>query len=135
VVAQAIRPPTVAAGTSRLRLAAMASHTASELEMAAGVLGTAARELGLEPSSLAPPLAEQQLALAEHEAALGADADVELDVRGAQVAALGPAATERGPAAPFDVERDGGGLSDRKPADRGAASAPFDVERESVRAA
>jgi glycine C-acetyltransferase/8-amino-7-oxononanoate synthase len=48
VFAQAIRPPTVAAGTSRLRLATMASHTASDLRMAAGVLGAAARELGLD---------------------------------------------------------------------------------------
>jgi 8-amino-7-oxononanoate synthase len=54
VYAQAIRPPTVPAGTSRLRLTAMASHTHSELEMAAGVLGSVARALGIEPSSLAP---------------------------------------------------------------------------------
>jgi 8-amino-7-oxononanoate synthase len=48
VFAQAIRPPTVPAGTSRLRLATMASHTASDLRMAAGVLGEAARELELD---------------------------------------------------------------------------------------
>jgi 8-amino-7-oxononanoate synthase len=48
VFAQAIRPPTVAAGTSRLRLAVMASHTAEELRDAARVIGTAARELGLD---------------------------------------------------------------------------------------
>jgi 8-amino-7-oxononanoate synthase len=48
VFAQAIRPPTVPAGTSRLRLATMASHTASDLRMAAGVLGEAARELALD---------------------------------------------------------------------------------------
>jgi 8-amino-7-oxononanoate synthase len=48
VFAQAIRPPTVPAGTSRLRLATMASHTASDLRMAAGVLGEAARELGVD---------------------------------------------------------------------------------------
>jgi 8-amino-7-oxononanoate synthase len=38
VFTQAIRPPTVPAGTSRLRLAVMASHTKSELREAAGVL-------------------------------------------------------------------------------------------------
>jgi 7-keto-8-aminopelargonate synthetase-like enzyme len=48
VFAQAIRPPTVPAGTSRLRLAVMASHTASDLRMAASVLGEAARELKLD---------------------------------------------------------------------------------------
>jgi glycine C-acetyltransferase/8-amino-7-oxononanoate synthase len=48
VFAQAIRPPTVAAGTSRLRLAVMASHTAEELREAAHVIGAAARELGLD---------------------------------------------------------------------------------------
>jgi hypothetical protein len=48
VFAQAIRPPTVAPGTSRLRLAVMASHTAEELREAAHVIGAAARELGLD---------------------------------------------------------------------------------------
>ena len=38
VFAQAIRPPSVAPGTSRLRLTVMASHTASELRWAAQVL-------------------------------------------------------------------------------------------------
>jgi 8-amino-7-oxononanoate synthase len=41
VFAQAIRPPTVPAGSSRLRLAVMASHTKSELREAAGVLAAA----------------------------------------------------------------------------------------------
>jgi len=41
VFAQAIRPPTVPAGSSRLRLAVMASHTKSELRVAAGVLAAA----------------------------------------------------------------------------------------------
>jgi 8-amino-7-oxononanoate synthase len=41
VFAQAIRPPTVPAGSSRLRLAVMASHTKSELREAARVLAAA----------------------------------------------------------------------------------------------
>jgi len=52
VFAQAIRPPTVPDGTSRLRLAAMASHTTSELRQAAKVLADAAREVGLDPAAL-----------------------------------------------------------------------------------
>ena len=47
VFAQAIRPPTVPHGTSRLRLTAMATHRADELRRAARVIGDAARELGL----------------------------------------------------------------------------------------
>ncbi len=39
--AQAIRPPTVPEGTSRLRLAVMASHTKSELREAAKVIAAA----------------------------------------------------------------------------------------------
>ncbi|MEA2307820.1 MAG: 8-amino-7-oxononanoate synthase [Thermoleophilaceae bacterium] len=43
IFAQAIRPPTVPEGTSRLRLAVMASHTRSELRRAATVLADALR--------------------------------------------------------------------------------------------
>jgi 8-amino-7-oxononanoate synthase len=55
VFAQAIRPPSVPAGTARLRLTAMASHTPSELRRAARVLGEAARAQGLEPPELPAP--------------------------------------------------------------------------------
>ena len=48
IFVQAIRPPTVAQGTSRLRLAVMATHTADELREAACVLAGAARELDLD---------------------------------------------------------------------------------------
>ncbi len=64
VFAQAIRPPSVPAGTSRLRLTAMASHTPAELRRAALVLGEAARASGLDPATMAPA----QPALSEHDA-------------------------------------------------------------------
>ncbi len=57
VFAQAIRPPTVPAGTSRLRLAVMASHSKSELREAARVLGRAGLQAGLGPGAVALPRA------------------------------------------------------------------------------
>ena len=57
VFAQAVRPPTVPAGSSRLRLTAMANHSADELRLAARVIGSAARQLGIaEPGSGAEPI-------------------------------------------------------------------------------
>jgi glycine C-acetyltransferase/8-amino-7-oxononanoate synthase len=53
VFAQAIRPPTVPEGTSRLRLTAIATHRVKELRRAAAVIGEVARELGIGP----PPAA------------------------------------------------------------------------------
>ncbi len=49
VFAQAIRPPTVPAMTSRLRLAVMASHREEELRTAARTLAQAARAVGFDP--------------------------------------------------------------------------------------
>jgi glycine C-acetyltransferase/8-amino-7-oxononanoate synthase len=57
VFAQAIRPPTVPPGTCRLRLTAMATHKVGELRRAAGVIGGAARELGVTGRPTAGELA------------------------------------------------------------------------------
>ena len=54
VFAQAIRPPTVPVGTSRLRLAVMASHTKEELREAARTLGRAALKAGFRPGAGLP---------------------------------------------------------------------------------
>ncbi|MEA2268630.1 MAG: 8-amino-7-oxononanoate synthase [Solirubrobacteraceae bacterium] len=74
VFAQAIRPPTVPEGTSRLRLAAMATHTREELREAARVLGRAALRAGFRPGAGVPAVAAR--------AGTGAARpfDVELDV-------------------------------------------------------
>jgi glycine C-acetyltransferase/8-amino-7-oxononanoate synthase len=59
VFAQAIRPPTVAPGSSRLRLAVMAAHREQELRDAARTLGQVARAAGFEPRSRAASLAAE----------------------------------------------------------------------------
>jgi 8-amino-7-oxononanoate synthase len=52
VFAQAIRPPTVPDGTSRLRLTVMATHSTQELRRAARSVAAAAREVGVDPAGL-----------------------------------------------------------------------------------
>jgi glycine C-acetyltransferase/8-amino-7-oxononanoate synthase len=54
VFAQAIRPPTVAEGTSRLRLTAMATHNAAELQRAAAQIGAAVQAEDARPARREP---------------------------------------------------------------------------------
>jgi glycine C-acetyltransferase/8-amino-7-oxononanoate synthase len=102
VFAQAIRPPTVAAGTSRLRLAVMASHTAEELRDAAGTLAEAARELRLDLTSRGAPAAEpQNLPASGRE-----DTERRPPAFARPIAPMTPSASARATSAPFDGERD-----------------------------
>jgi 8-amino-7-oxononanoate synthase len=131
VFAQAIRPPTVPAGTSRLRLAAMASHTASDMRMAASVIATAARKLGLDPAEMGPPLPQPEPAAAE------ALEDGYADQERIGASAGPPTASTSPPAEPFDLERPRprrppapAGDGDQTGAPSDATGAPFDGERE-----
>ncbi len=117
VFAQAIRPPTVAPGTSRLRLTAMASHTATDMRLAAEVLAAAARKLGLDPSQLGTP-------------ATAPERPAEVEEPRWHEPAHSLAAP---PTAPFDIEQP---RPRRPPAPTLAASgdeaaAPFDGQRDS----
>ena len=109
VFAQAIRPPTVPAGTSRLRLAAMASHTPGELREAASALGAAARSAGLDPRQMPAPAPEPLEEVIEIETAL---------VRAERLSAQG---SEDDGAGPFDFERESG-----RAAAAGSTGTPFD---------
>jgi 8-amino-7-oxononanoate synthase len=121
VFAQGIRPPTVPAGTARLRLAAMASHTPSDLRVAARTLAEAARARGLDPAGIGPPAGEREPA--------------EADYVTEELVAVAPGAEDgRAPfngQAPFDIEQGAGPEAARAGTDDGApARAPFDLERE-----
>jgi glycine C-acetyltransferase/8-amino-7-oxononanoate synthase len=107
VFAQAIRPPTVPAGSSRLRLTVMASHTKRELREAAAALADAARAAGVDPRSTGLPRAQEAAAIepaaepvlvAEPEVASAGPFDGEAPLDGA-VPLEG--------AGPFDGEADG----------------------------
>jgi len=108
VFAQAIRPPTVPTGTSRLRLAAMASHTPSDMRMAAAVLGEAARSLGLSPGDIGAPALELAPEPAESSVPFDAERGAALTGAGA-VPGTAPGAVPSEPpaSAPFDREREG----------------------------
>jgi 8-amino-7-oxononanoate synthase len=126
VFAQAIRPPTVAAGTSRLRLATMASHTAEELKMAARVLGEAARAIGLDPAAIGPRVTADRTNASERETE-----EPYLPMAAGEHRGDAPFDLEERASAPFDVdhraaEPDAAPIS----ADESRSRGPFDVERE-----
>jgi hypothetical protein len=102
----------------------MASHTASDMRLAAGVLASTARKLGLDPSELGSP--------PEPEAAAQPD-ELELEEWQERDAPPARRAEALPPAAPFDVEAP---RPRRPPApartETTGADAPFDGERESA---
>jgi 8-amino-7-oxononanoate synthase len=103
VFAQAIRPPTVPAGTSRLRLAAMASHTPVELRQAARTLGEAARAAGLDPAAMgARPTARPRRADEEDAEEREREPSRERSMEYARAYATETPALD----APFDIERE-----------------------------
>jgi 8-amino-7-oxononanoate synthase len=111
VFAQAIRPPTVPAGTARLRLTAMASHTATELRMAAEIFGDAARRLGLDPASMKPAVSEQVPEIEELETALARSERISRRVPAQPPAGAPELAGSGATLAPFDFEREVSGVS------------------------
>jgi len=137
----------VPAESSRLRLAAMASHTPAELQTAARALGEAARAIGLDPVEIGPPLTEREIPALEpvhtesepepfipeleSDAAIAA-LEAELDAGRERLAA---AVRSRSPS-PFDAEHmaDEPAPSPAIVAAEGSveARAPFDFERETA---
>jgi glycine C-acetyltransferase/8-amino-7-oxononanoate synthase len=141
VFAQAIRPPSVPVGSARLRLSVIASHTARELRAAARALAQAARQLGLDPTTLgAPELADGALAARGSELGPEAYAVADENSTGELRAVEWVPRVARAPDDPlpetatFDVEQEWAAeeVDDYRDAARRVSGphAPFDLERE-----
>jgi glycine C-acetyltransferase/8-amino-7-oxononanoate synthase len=140
IFVQAIRPPSVAPGTTRLRLSVMASHTATELDAAARCLAALAEEQGLDLPSIGSP--ELELAALSPVGAdgEGGDSRFESGYEPAPVAAsaLEGSDAQQGDALPpteaFDVESEWAAELEQRGAGAGEGAserqAPFDLERE-----
>jgi 8-amino-7-oxononanoate synthase len=127
VFAQAIRPPSVPAGSSRLRLTVMASQTASELEMAATVFAEAADAIGLDPASITAALPERQSTIEELDQLEPAYAERgrgELRYTELTVVTHERASAEGEPSTPFDLEREGGRAATTAAAEASPSPAP-----------
>jgi glycine C-acetyltransferase/8-amino-7-oxononanoate synthase len=139
VFVQAIRPPSVPTGTTRLRMTVMASHTASELREAARVIGTLARQQGLQPAMMGSIEVEREQPAVAGEIVLS-DRDRQSDrARPAPAAAHLPelhGASASQDTEAFDVQAlwSGSGADADQPATHQALSdssdAPFDHERD-----
>jgi hypothetical protein len=105
----------------------MASHTHSELELAAAAFGDAARDVGIEPQSLQRPVSER-VPVPEPEPAYALDDDF-----GEWAEPVGDEPARELQASVFDGERSGAAVGGARAdarfgGDRPAA--PFDIERE-----
>jgi 8-amino-7-oxononanoate synthase len=121
VFAQGIRPPTVPAGSSRLRLSVMATHTKAELRGAARALAAAVRAAGVRPEQThAPEALARRVELAEAAEPEIAEPSARWDE---ERFAAAPEPAAAAPARPFDAEDEdavSGGVFDAEALERAA---------------